>query len=46
MAAVGTEQALVVVEVVAGQPLVVDMENHTVDTGVVLSQARMPNATC
>lgn len=32
-------------EVVAEQPLVADMENHMMDTGVVLFQVRTPNAT-
>lgn len=45
VAAVGMGQVAVVVEVVAERPLVADMENRTVDTGVVLSQVRMPNAT-
>ena len=35
----------VVVEVVAGELLVVDMEIHTPDTGVVPFQAQMPNIT-
>lgn len=45
VAAVGTAQG-VVVEVVAAGPLAADMENHTADTGVELSQVLMPSATC
>jgi hypothetical protein len=45
VAVVGMAQVAVVVEVVAERPLVVDMENHMTDTGVVLSRVRMPNAT-